>query len=92
MHWAAALVFGGLGVGNPRSLLDNSPLREMLRPGHQPKSIQESIDRGYLDAVTVTAAGYGRRDRYPSTRAARATSHGSACAAWDARRRSRSIT
>lgn len=58
-HWAAALVFGGLGVGNPRSLLDNSPLREMLSRAINLKSIQESIDRGYLDAVTVTAAGYG---------------------------------
>ena len=59
LHWAAAMVFGGLGVGNPRSLLDNSPLREMLSRAINLHSIQESIDRGYLDAVTVTAAGYG---------------------------------
>ena len=58
-HWAAAVIFGGLGVGNPRSLLDNSPLREMLGRAINLHSIQESIDRGYLDAVTVTAAGYG---------------------------------
>jgi NTE family protein len=59
MHWFAAVVFGGLGVGNPRSLLDNTPLREMLGRNINFKAIQESIDRGYLDAVTVTAAGYG---------------------------------
>jgi NTE family protein len=59
LHWAAALVFGGLGVGNPRSLLDNAPLREMLSRSINLDAIQESIDRGYLDAVTVTAAGYG---------------------------------
>ena len=59
LHWAAAMVFGGLGVGNPRSLLDNSPLRELLARAINLNTIQESIDRGYLDAVTVTAAGYG---------------------------------
>ncbi len=59
LHWAAAMVFGGLGVGNPRSLLDNSPLREMLGRAINLHSIQESIDRGYLDAVAITAAGYG---------------------------------
>jgi NTE family protein len=59
LHWAAAVVFGGLGVGNPRSLLDNSPLRELLGRAINLNAIQESIERGYLDAVTVTAAGYG---------------------------------
>lgn len=58
-HWAAAIIFGGLGVGNPRSLLDNAPLRELLERNINLKSIQESIERGYLDAVAVTAAGYG---------------------------------
>ncbi|WKZ13309.1 MAG: patatin-like phospholipase family protein [Gammaproteobacteria bacterium] len=58
LHWAAAVVFGGLGVGNPRALLDNTPLREMLGRAINLNAIQESIDRGYLDAVTVTAAGY----------------------------------
>jgi NTE family protein len=59
LHWAAAVIFGGLGVGNPRSLLDNSPLRELLSRAINLNAIQECIDRGYLDAVTVTAAGYG---------------------------------
>jgi NTE family protein len=59
LHWFVAMVFGGLGVANPRSLLDNSPLREMLARNINLNSIQDSIDKGYLDAVTVTAAGYG---------------------------------
>ncbi len=58
-HWTAALVLGGLGVANPRSLLDNSPLRELLMRAINLNAIQESIDRGYLDALTITAAGYG---------------------------------
>lgn len=59
MHWTAALVFGGLGVANPKSLLDNSPLREMLARSINLSAIQNSIDRGYLGAVAITAAGYG---------------------------------
>ena len=31
LHWLAALVFGGLGVRNPVSLLDNAPLRARCR-------------------------------------------------------------
>jgi NTE family protein len=53
------MVFGGLGVGNPRSMLDNSPLRALLGRAINFNAIQESIDRGYLDAIAVTAAGYG---------------------------------
>jgi len=58
-HWTAALIFGGLGVANPKSLLDNSPLRGMLARSINFNAIQESIDRGYLGAVAITAAGYG---------------------------------
>ncbi len=57
-HWLAALVFGGLGVGNPRSLLDNEPLRELLSRNVHFSRIRSGIERGFLDAVAVTAAGY----------------------------------
>ena len=59
MHWLAALVFGGLGVGNPRSLLNNEPLRALLSRNVRFPMIQSNIDRGFLEAVAVTAAGYG---------------------------------
>jgi NTE family protein len=59
LHWFAAVVLGGLGMGNPRSLLDNTPLREMLTRNINFRAVQDSIDKGFLDAVTVTAAGYG---------------------------------
>ncbi len=58
LHWLTAIVFGGWIVGMPKSLLDNSPLRDLLsRNVHFPR-IQQAIDRGHLDAVTVTGAGY----------------------------------
>jgi NTE family protein len=59
LHWLAAIVFGGLGVANPRSLLDNEPLWSLLRRRVSFDAIQESIDAGFLDAIAVTAAGYG---------------------------------
>ena len=58
LHWTAALLFGGLGVANPKALLDSSPLRELLGRNIRFPRIQFSIDRGYLDAVAITAAGY----------------------------------
>ncbi len=58
MHWLFALLTGGMGGHNPLSLLDNSPLRELLNRQIDFQSIQKSIDKGYLDAISVTAAGY----------------------------------
>ena len=58
LHWMTSIVLGGWLVGTPKSLLDNAPLRELLgRNLHFPR-IQQSIERGYLEAVAVTAAGY----------------------------------
>ena len=59
LHWLTAIVLGGYLVGVPRSLLDNSPLAELLSRNIRFPRIQVSIDKGYLQAVAVTAAGYG---------------------------------
>lgn len=58
LHWFAAIVTGGL-VGMPRSLLDNSPLRALLSHNIRFPRIQDALDNGWLDALAVTAAGYG---------------------------------
>lgn len=58
LHWLASIVLGGWLVGTPKSLLDNSPLRELLsRTMHFPR-VQDVIEAGHLDALAVTAAGY----------------------------------
>ena len=59
LHWLAAIVLGGFLVGTPRSLLDNSPLRALLSRNIRFPRIQDAIDKGLLEAVAVTAAGYG---------------------------------
>jgi NTE family protein len=58
LHWMAAIVLGGLVFGAPQSLLDNTPLRSLLSRNIRFPRIQSSIDRGFLDAVAVTAASY----------------------------------
>jgi NTE family protein len=58
LHWFAALVFGGLGVRNPKSLLDNAPLRALLAENVRFDGIRVAIERGHLDAVAVTASAY----------------------------------
>ena len=58
VHWFAAIVLGGMFVGTPKSLLDNSPLRSLLRRNICFSRIQSAIDKGYLHGIGITAAGY----------------------------------
>lgn len=55
-RWLAAMML--VSRHGPVSLLDNAPLREMLRTGLPFERIQEHIDAGALYAVCVTASGY----------------------------------
>ena len=48
----------GIGRSRPLSLLNNDPLRELLNHTIQFKNIKSRIDKGYLDAVCVSATGY----------------------------------
>ena len=57
-HWLAALILGGLGHRNPRSLFDRTPLRELLRKYLPLDGIQRSIDHGCLRALSITCSGY----------------------------------
>ncbi|MBL4581739.1 MAG: patatin-like phospholipase family protein [Gammaproteobacteria bacterium] len=45
-------------VDVPRSLLDNSPLLELLQRVLKLNKIQRNIDRGLLDALSITASAY----------------------------------
>jgi NTE family protein len=52
------LAFGRLRRDLPISLLDNSPLRELLERDLDMERIQQGIDRGHLRALCMTASGY----------------------------------
>ena len=63
MLWFAGILFGAIGIRSKKlsqvSLLDNSPLIEFLEQILPCEKIQDSIDSGYLRALSVTASGYG---------------------------------
>jgi NTE family protein len=58
LHWLAAMTLGGLGVANPKSLLDNRPLAELLERELDIDGLERAIDSGDLEALLVTASGY----------------------------------
>jgi len=57
--WLFSIITGGIAGSTPKSVLDNSPLRSLLGRYIKLSHIKDSIDRGLLDAIAVTAAGYG---------------------------------
>lgn len=58
LHWLAAMTLGGLGVANPKSLLDNRPLGQLLARELDVEGIERAVDSGLLKALLVTASGY----------------------------------
>lgn len=48
----------GIGRRSALALLNNDPLRELLNHSIQFRNIQKRIEKGYLDAVGVSATGY----------------------------------
>ncbi|GAB4352473.1 MAG: patatin-like phospholipase family protein [Immundisolibacter sp.] len=58
LRWVWTLLRGGLGPHNPRALLDNRPLRQLLERHVNFARIALQVHRGALDAVAITASGY----------------------------------
>ncbi len=59
LHWMASILTGGLlGTLNPRSLLDNSPLWQLLEERIPLHRIQSNLAAGYLRAVAVNLSSY----------------------------------
>ena len=58
LHWLATVVLGGLGPSNPISLLDCTPLQELLERRIRFKRIAKAIERGQLEVLAVTASAY----------------------------------
>jgi NTE family protein len=57
-RWFSAMFMGGIGAHDPVSLLDNTPLRELLGRVLDFSRIQHAIDENQLQAIAVTASGY----------------------------------
>ena len=58
LHWFTAILLGGLGKRNPVSLLDSSPLCELLTENIKFSNIERAIDRGQLEALAITVSAY----------------------------------
>ena len=58
MNWLTTLLSGGMDRHKPIYLLDNAPLREMLKEHIPFERLEEGIDSGALDALAITASGY----------------------------------
>ncbi|MEC9415735.1 MAG: patatin-like phospholipase family protein, partial [Pseudomonadota bacterium] len=48
IHWLISIVMGGHPFGAPKSLLDNSPLQELLEKHINFSNIQKNIDADFL--------------------------------------------
>ena len=57
-HWVLALVSGGMVLAPPKSLLDNTPLRELLSVHVDCAGIRRSIERGHVRAFALCASSY----------------------------------
>ena len=57
-RWLGVLMFGWLFKRTPHSLLDNTPLRQMLERRLDFDNIGRSIAGGSLYAISLTASGY----------------------------------
>lgn len=58
LSWASALLMGWIFHRSPRSLLDNTPLRDLLHHHLDFGRIENAIQAGHLYAVSVTCSGY----------------------------------
>lgn len=57
-HWVLALVSGGMVLAPPKSVLDNTPLRELLGVHVDCAGIRRSIERGHVRAFALCASSY----------------------------------
>jgi NTE family protein len=57
-HWVLALMSGGLVLAPPKSMLDNTPLRQLLENHVDCAGVRRSIARGHLRAFALSSTSY----------------------------------
>jgi len=60
LRWLLSLTFGGLGIANPQSFLENEPLARLLERELDLSRIAVAIEKNDLRAVGITASSYNR--------------------------------
>ena len=61
LHWFLTVISGGVLIPNPTSLLDNQPLRNLLRETIKFPDIQNNIESSSIESLAVTSASYRSR-------------------------------
>jgi len=61
MHWFLTIISGGVLIPNPTSLLDNKPLKNLLRETIKFPDIQNNIESSVISSLAVTSASYRTR-------------------------------
>ncbi|MGA8705891.1 MAG: patatin-like phospholipase family protein [Steroidobacteraceae bacterium] len=58
VHWMLSLLSAGFLLPPPKSLFDNTPLRQLLARNIDWRHLQRSIRRGHVRALALCATGY----------------------------------
>ncbi|RAU17926.1 patatin-like phospholipase family protein [Nitrincola tibetensis] len=58
MHLGCSLFNGGISDTTPLSLFDNTPLKTLLKKNIRFERLNDAIQSGKLDAISITAMGY----------------------------------
>lgn len=58
-RWLLSAVLGGMGKNNPASFFDRSPLIKLLEKYLPCERIKDSIDKGVIETIGITASAYG---------------------------------
>jgi NTE family protein len=58
LHWIISLLSGGLLLSAPRSLFDNTPLRNLLTREVRWRGVGRSIRNGHLEALALCSTNY----------------------------------
>ena len=61
LHWFLTIISGGVLIPNPTSLLDNQPLRNLLRETIKFPDIQNNIESSSIESLALTSASYRSR-------------------------------
>jgi NTE family protein len=59
LHWMLSMMSGGHLMRAPRSLFDNSPLRELVTREVDWQRLTANVDAGHLDGLALCATAYG---------------------------------
>ena len=59
--WSLTIISGGVLIPNPKSLLDNRPLRKLIKKHIRFSNIEENLNKSNFESLAITSASYKSR-------------------------------